>query len=213
MYFEEKTIDLSIKRDFQAFQPLAEYLYVVYCDGDLYLYTGLKEKPINLRTVRYLRLDDSVDLFLSNAPLAGKICVLRFFKSPVIDVVKEYVISQHAFSLAGSGSIKILIPNSEIYEKIEVTSSGPVSVKFSKLDSVQITSHGTTLNGFNTYKSTIEAIGEYGGTYNGGDFAPFAKKVERVKLPAGVFQITNLDTSSVSVNVDLIIDRGGVSIE
>jgi len=213
MYFEEKTIDLSVQRDFQPFQPLAECMYVVYCDGDLYLYTGLKEKPINLRTVRYLKLDENDELFLSNVPLGGKCCVLRFFKSPIIDVVKEYVISHHAFTLAGSGSIKILIPNTEIYEKIEVTSNGPVSVKFSKLDNVQITSHGTTLNGFNTYKSTVEAIGEYGGTYDGGDFVPFAKKVERVKLPAGVFQITNLDTSSVSVNVDLIIDRGGVSIE
>jgi hypothetical protein len=119
-----------------------------------------------------------------------------------------------SFSLNANGSAGIALSNSELYSKLKIDSSGPVSVSFSKLSDIVPPQSTQTLYGFNTYTNTYEAIGAYGSGYSVAISSPFPLEVKDTFLPAGLIQITNLSESdTVNVNVDIIIDRGGVSVE
>lgn len=212
MYYDEVVIDLSKKRDFEPFHPLTDHMYIAYCDGDVYLYTGSKTKPINLRRVRYLRLSDDMELSISNPASYDRKCVLRFFKMPVAVISKQYVVSQVAGTLDADTSLGVLVWRPEIYERIELNTDGPISIKFAPLDEVKVLGSGSPLEGFNTYTEVSESLGEYGGTYEA-EFIPFARKVEQIKLPAGVFMLKNLSADPVPFTFDILINRGGVSVE
>jgi hypothetical protein len=211
----EVELDLSKARDQEILAPLGSALYVIYCDGDAFVQLGNRRaKPLNLRKVRYLKLEEDELIYISNSAKPGGKCVLRFTNVPILSHEKSYVLSNVSLSLGASESVGIALSNSELYSKLKIESNGPISVRFSKLSDVVPPSSAQMLHGFNTYTNTYETIGAYGSGYSVAVSSPFPLEIKDTFLPAGLIQITNLSaTDAVSVNVDIIIDRGGVSIE
>jgi hypothetical protein len=213
--YTEVELDLSKAREQEILAPLGSMLYVIYCDGDVFIQLGdRRAKPLSLRKVRYLRLEEDDLIYISNNAKIGGKCVLRFTNVPILSREKSYVLSSVSFSLNANGSVGIMLSNNELYSKLKIESNGPVSVSFSKLSDVVPPQSTQTLHGFNTYTTAYEAIGAYGNGYSVSASSPFPLEVKDTFLPAGLIQITNLSgTSANNVNVDIILDRGGVSVE
>jgi hypothetical protein len=213
--YTEVELDLSKSRDQEILAPLGSALYVVYCDGDAFIQLGdRRAKPLSLRKIRYLKLEDDELIYISNNTKLGGKCVLRFTNVPILSREKSYVLSSVSFSLSANESLGIALSNNELYSKLKIEANGPVSVSFSKLSDVVPPQSTQQLYGFNTYTRTYEAIGAYGSGYSVAVSSPFPLEIKDTFLPAGLIKITNLSgTNAVNVNVDIIIDRGGVSVE
>jgi hypothetical protein len=159
-------------------------------------------------------LEEDELIYISNSAKPGSKCVLRFTNVPILSHEKSYVLSSASFSLNANESIGIALSNNELYSKLKIESNGPVSVSFSKLSDIVPPQSTRTLYGFNTYTNTYEAIGAYGSGYSVAISSPFPLEVKDTFLPAGLILISNLSaTDAVNVNVDIIVDRGGVSVE
>ena len=215
MRYTEVELDLSKARDQEILAPLGSALYVIYCDGDAFVQLGdRRAKPLSLRKVRYLKLEEDELIYITNSAKPGGKCVLRFTNVPILSHEKSYVLSNVSLSLNANGTVGIALSNNELYSRLKIESTGSVSVSFSKLSDIVPPQSTQTLYGFNTYTNTYESIGAYGSGYSVAVSSPFPLEVKDTFLPAGLIQITNLSaTDVVRVNVDIIIDRGGVSVE